>query len=670
MASRVLIIDAEADFAKQLAETLNGGGLEATIASDGKVGLDLAKQLKPAAIVVCVELPRMSGYSVCTKIRKDDALKSIAVVITSSGATPETFESHSRLSTRADEYLKKPFPPAMLLDVLRPHLGLALPIQQEGGEEVDIIDDDVLETPETLSDDEAFSAEEAHSLTTGQYEGERADSGTGVGALLSTPAGVQDEVEAEGIDEAEALTTVGMLEDVEPVREPPSQVRTGGASAVSTRDAARERRLESLEGELERTRRDLEEARRQRDEAIASADAQKSALPSMVPSSAPGRELLELKKERNAKEKEILALKEQLNDKEKELIRWRDKEAEFEAEIVELRESLEKSEREKGGVELKLAQEQKSTAQTIQDLKRRLAESSSRESDLDGTVQALSGEVDQLKGQIDDAQRAQAERHAEIQRLGKELQQAGIDRTRLEGEVRRTRDDLGKVGTDRDNIRGERDALKTERDTLRHERDALRGTKDELETEVAALRAEIEGHVDAHGQTQMKLAEIERSLGAERDRLSGEVAALSGEVERLSADGERVSGELGRLQNENSATQAEARGLREQLRNRDEELESVAQHVRSLEATISGERTEKEGLRSLIEEISSERERSEGHLSQAYQRIRDDEGIRGKALQALEIAVALLKEAGYTGATGAPERPSIEGESGGEATPS
>ena len=95
----------------------------------------------------------------------------------------------------------------------------------------------------------------------------------------------------------------------------------------------------------------------------------------------------------------------------------------------------------------------------------------------------------------------------------------------------------------------------------------------------------------------------------------------------------------------------------------------MAQQVRGLEATILGERTEKEGLRSLIEEISSERERSEGHLSQAYQRIRDDEGIRGKALQALEIAVALLKEAGYTGATGAPERPSIEGE-GGEATPS
>ncbi|MFO0724926.1 MAG: response regulator [Myxococcota bacterium] len=669
MGSRVLIIDAEADFAKQLAETLNGGGLEATIAADGKVGLDLAKQLKPSAIVVCVELPRMSGYSVCTKIRKDDALKSIAVVITSSGATPETFESHSRLSTRADEYLKKPFPPAMLLDVLRPHLGLPAAPQQEGGEEVDILDDDVIESPETLSDDEAFSAEEAHSLTTGQYDHGRPDSNTG--AVLSTPAALPDDVAAEGIDEAEALTTVGMLEDASPL--PPNTPPPKPASAIaaatvpSAKDTARDRRLESLEAELERTQRDLEEARRQRDEALT--EAQKSVVPTSIPSSAPGRELLELKKERNAKEKEILALKEQLNDKEKDLIRWRDKEAELEAEIVELRESLERSERDKGSLEHKLAQDQKSSAQTIQDLKRRLAESSSREADLDGTVQALSAEVDGLKAQIEGLERARAEKDAEAQKLTKDLQHAGVEKTRLEGEVRRTRDDLGKTATERDALKQERETLRSERDNLKTERDRLKTERDGLEADLAGARGEIEQHVDAHGQTQMRLAEVERSLGSERDRLSAEVVAFSAEVDRVTAEAERLVGEVDRLQNEYSATQAEAKGLREQLRNRDEEIETLGQQIRGLEGAVTGERTEKDGLRSLIEEISAERERGEGLLSNAYQRIRDDEGIRGKALQALEIAVALLKEAGYTGATPNAERPSMDAD-GGEASPS
>src|SRR5687767_9842317 len=167
MGSSVLIIDAEADFAHQLADTLQAAGLDTSIAADGKTGLDLAKAKVPSAIVVCVELPRMSGYSVCTKIRKDEALKTVPVIITSSGATPETFESHSRLSTRADEYLKKPFPPAMLLDVLRPHLHLGEP-QPIDGEEIDIVDEDGF-PQEMLSDDEAFSQEEARSME-GGYE--------------------------------------------------------------------------------------------------------------------------------------------------------------------------------------------------------------------------------------------------------------------------------------------------------------------------------------------------------------------------------------------------------------------------------------------------------------------------------------------------------------------
>jgi len=45
----------------------------------------------------------ITGVSRYIKKEKKAPLKSIAVVITSSGATPETFESHSRLSTRADE---------------------------------------------------------------------------------------------------------------------------------------------------------------------------------------------------------------------------------------------------------------------------------------------------------------------------------------------------------------------------------------------------------------------------------------------------------------------------------------------------------------------------------------------------------------------------------------
>src|SRR5688500_8512184 len=99
----VLIIDAEEDFANQLADALREEGIEPVVTGDGKVGLDLARINVPSAIILCVELPRMSGYSICAKLKKDTALKNVPLIITSSEATPETFEHHKKLKTRAEE---------------------------------------------------------------------------------------------------------------------------------------------------------------------------------------------------------------------------------------------------------------------------------------------------------------------------------------------------------------------------------------------------------------------------------------------------------------------------------------------------------------------------------------------------------------------------------------
>ncbi len=79
--------------------------------ADGKEGLDKASADRPDAIILCVELPKMSGYSICNKLKKDDQLKSIPLIITSREATHETFEQHKKLKTRAEAYLIKPFAP-------------------------------------------------------------------------------------------------------------------------------------------------------------------------------------------------------------------------------------------------------------------------------------------------------------------------------------------------------------------------------------------------------------------------------------------------------------------------------------------------------------------------------------------------------------------------------
>jgi DNA-binding response OmpR family regulator len=114
--SGILFIDAEQPFADQTTSALRSRGFSVMLMDDGKEGLDVAAANRPDLIVLCVELPKMSGYSICNKLKKDNDLKGIPLIITSKEATPETFAQHKKLKTRAEDYLIKPFSEADLLE--------------------------------------------------------------------------------------------------------------------------------------------------------------------------------------------------------------------------------------------------------------------------------------------------------------------------------------------------------------------------------------------------------------------------------------------------------------------------------------------------------------------------------------------------------------------------
>ncbi len=118
MSKKILLIENDAATAAELARALEARGVETRVTGDGKEGMEFARDERPDAIVLCVELPRMSGYSVCQKLRKDEGLKGIPLVLTSAEATEETFEAHRKLKARADAYLLKPFTAEALLEKL------------------------------------------------------------------------------------------------------------------------------------------------------------------------------------------------------------------------------------------------------------------------------------------------------------------------------------------------------------------------------------------------------------------------------------------------------------------------------------------------------------------------------------------------------------------------
>jgi CheY-like chemotaxis protein len=124
MPKKILLIENDSAFAGAIAGALESVGFETRTAGDGNEGLDLAREWSPDAIVLCVEMPGVSGYLVCQKLKKSDQLKSIPLVLTSAEATEETFEKHRTLKARADEYLLKPYEPATLVDKLAALVGL------------------------------------------------------------------------------------------------------------------------------------------------------------------------------------------------------------------------------------------------------------------------------------------------------------------------------------------------------------------------------------------------------------------------------------------------------------------------------------------------------------------------------------------------------------------
>src|SRR4051795_1876318 len=106
--TKVLVFESDPSFAGELRTELGRLGAAVQVVDDGNVGLQVAGADRPDLILLSIELPRMNGFSVCNKLKRDPTLKDVPLIIMSSESTEETFEQHRRLRTRAEDYVHKP----------------------------------------------------------------------------------------------------------------------------------------------------------------------------------------------------------------------------------------------------------------------------------------------------------------------------------------------------------------------------------------------------------------------------------------------------------------------------------------------------------------------------------------------------------------------------------
>lgn len=102
---KLLIIEDEVELAAALHRGLTQEGCSVTMASDGQTGLELASTVPFEFILLDVNLPDMSGFDVCAKLRE----AGIEVPIIMVTARDEVADRIKGLKGGADDYLTKPF---------------------------------------------------------------------------------------------------------------------------------------------------------------------------------------------------------------------------------------------------------------------------------------------------------------------------------------------------------------------------------------------------------------------------------------------------------------------------------------------------------------------------------------------------------------------------------
>ncbi|MEF9992578.1 MAG: response regulator transcription factor [Romboutsia sp.] len=107
MNTKVLVIDDEMHIVELLKFNLETSNYEVHYSYDGFDGFIKAKEIRPDLILLDWMLPNISGIDVLKKIRSDESLKNIPVIM----LTAKNMESNKieGLEVGADDYITKPF---------------------------------------------------------------------------------------------------------------------------------------------------------------------------------------------------------------------------------------------------------------------------------------------------------------------------------------------------------------------------------------------------------------------------------------------------------------------------------------------------------------------------------------------------------------------------------
>jgi len=622
MKKTILLIENDAVFAREITEALETAGFQVRVTGDGKEGLDLAKDASPAAIVLCVELPKMSGYSICNKLKKDEALKSIPLLLASAEATPETFELHRKLKTHAEDYLLKPYTPADLLARLSPLVGLPAPHASTGHAEEEVVS---LEEDIGLASLAAEPEVELPSLDLGTLPDEPAPGASGGGGDddlrllddafegLSAPEGggaLDLSVETEravAVDELDAAAA-----------SLPEADETAGRAALGDAADDPDLSLGELEGEVSAglALEALDALAAPEPEDLPGAPASRGARTPSVDLDRELKAAIDLAPEPAAARPSYLGL-------------VRDEPPASAGKAAGPLPVAAGSSAELGRLEADLAERRAAVAardaeigdlhDRVDALTRRAEDAESGLADRDAEMAALKARAETLAAQV---KRGEADARAGREEARRAADQARAAEDRIRAAEEKVRAAEAQLAAVQEKARATDAQLTAAQEKARATEAQLAAAQEKARATEAQLAAVQEKARAAEAQASAALADVERQRTAHaetRTALDAKVAELAGAAARA-ARLQEVERDVERLETELIVARGEVEGARSEVEKRGTELKRR------------------------IGELEAANVKNEERVVKAYLKIKGDEKVRDKARKALSIALQLLDE--------------------------
>ena len=126
--TNVLIVEDSRIQAQILSNKLTEAGFEVRAAENGRVGLEMIRDQRPTLVISDIEMPEMTGYELCSAVKKDAQLRTIPFILLSTLADAQ--DIIKGLHCGADNYVTKPYDPEFLISRVKSLL--ETPIDEDG----------------------------------------------------------------------------------------------------------------------------------------------------------------------------------------------------------------------------------------------------------------------------------------------------------------------------------------------------------------------------------------------------------------------------------------------------------------------------------------------------------------------------------------------------------